>query len=81
VFSALEDCSRWFLTSAPIAFISALKICCTSGMQPPQPAPALVQDLTSPTLLQVPSFTTLLMSPLLTLWHEQTCVSSGLYSC
>jgi hypothetical protein len=31
-----------------------LKIDCTNGMQPPQPVPALVHDLTSPMLVHVP---------------------------
>jgi hypothetical protein len=40
-------------------------------MQPPQPVPAFVQDLTSPMDLQVPSLTVLTTSPLVTLWQEQ----------
>ena len=49
-------------------------------MQPAHPVPAFVQDLTSPKLLQLPSLTTLLISPFVTLWHEQIWVSSSLAS-
>lgn len=57
----------------------ALKMLVTSGMQPPHPVPALVHALTSPILLHVPFFTLAVTSTLVTLWHEQICVSSSLY--
>src|SRR3569833_3132357 len=60
-----------------MSFIVLLKMDVTSGMQPPQPVPALVHDFTSPRLLQLPSLTTLVTSALVTLWHEQICVSSS----
>jgi hypothetical protein len=58
--------------------IVLLKIDWTSGIQPPHPVPALVQDLTSAMDLQVPFFTLSATSPLVTLWQEQICVLSSL---
>jgi hypothetical protein len=48
-----------------------LKIDCTKGIQPPQPVPALVQDLTCAIVEQVPFFTLSTTSPFVTLWQEQ----------
>lgn len=58
-------------TSWPISSIVLLKIDWTKGMQPPQPVPALVHDLTSFMDLHVPFLTFEATSPLVTLWHEQ----------
>ena len=43
---------RWLLTATPRFFSSALRICVTSGAQPPQPVPALVCVFSAPTVVQ-----------------------------
>jgi hypothetical protein len=55
-----------------------LKMDCTSGMQPPQPVPAFVQDFTCAIVEQVPFLMFSTRSPLEVLWQEQICVSSSL---
>jgi hypothetical protein len=62
---------QWLETSWPISSMVLLKIDCTKGMQPPQPVPALVQDLTCAMVEQVPFLTLSTTSPLVTLWQEQ----------
>src|SRR4051794_16758265 len=69
---------RWLLTFLPAAFICALNRSVTSGRQPPQPVPALVQLLISSTEVRFLSRMALQIWPLVTLLHEQTCVSLGM---
>jgi hypothetical protein len=57
--------------------ISAFMTCVTSGTQPPQVAPALVQALSWPMVVQAPSPTAAQIRPLLTLLQEQICALSG----
>src|SRR5262249_46648875 len=64
-----------FLTALPAAASSAFSRSVTSGMQPPQPVPALVVFLRS-ARLQVPARTALQICPLVTLLHEHTCAAS-----
>src|SRR5579883_3021809 len=63
------------LTFLPDALIVALNRSVTSGRQPPQPVPALVQSLISSTEVRFLSRTASQICPLLTLLHEQICVS------
>src|SRR5215469_5717156 len=71
-----EKCShRALLTFLPDALIVALNRSVTSGRQPPQPVPALVHNLISSTLVRFLSRTASQIWPLLTLLHEQICVS------
>ena len=60
----------------PSLAISNFMTCVTSGTQPPQVAPALVQALISPMLVQ-PSPTAAQIWPLDTLLHEQSWALSG----
>lgn len=59
--------SRWLETSCPMSFIVLLKMDCTRGMHPPQPVPALVQDLTWAIVLQEPLLTLSTISAFVTL--------------
>ena len=66
-----SKCSqRRLLTSTPDSAIFALKRSVMRGTQPPQPVPALVQALRSPTE-QAPSSIAEQSSPLVTASHEQ----------
>src|SRR5579875_29543 len=63
------------LTFLPDALIVALNRLVTSGRQPPQPVPALVQSLISSTEVRFLSRMASQICPLVTLLHEQICVS------
>src|SRR5262249_22759009 len=69
---------RAVLTFLPAALIWALNRSVTSGRQPPQPAPALVQALTSSTEQRLLVRMASQIWPLLTLLQEQTWVSLGM---
>ena len=69
---------RSLLTLRPAASSSCLRRSVTNGRHPPQPVPARVRALTSPTVAQPPARTDAQMSPLLTPLHWQTCVSVGI---
>ena len=66
---------RALLTFLPDALIAALNRSVTSGRQPPQPVPAFVQSLISSTEVKFLSRMASQIWPLLTLLHEQICVS------
>src|SRR5579871_1717590 len=71
-----EKCShKALLTFLPDAFIVALNRSVTSGRQPPQPVPALVQSLISSTEVRFLSRMASQICPLVTLLQEQICVS------
>src|SRR6266436_1750910 len=69
---------RLLLTFLPAALICALKRSTTSGMQPPQPVPALVHALTSSTEQRFLSRMASQICALLTLLQEQTWASLGM---
>src|SRR5262245_55713374 len=64
------------LTLTPRFLSSALRICVTSGVQPPQVVPALVLVFSAPTVVQPPSMAAH-RPPFETLLHEQICAVSG----
>src|SRR6185295_12780343 len=59
------------LTLTPRFFSSALRICVTSGVQPPQVVPAFVLVLSAPTVVH-PASMAEQMPPFDTLLHEHT---------
>src|SRR6478752_1664679 len=64
------------LTFTPRFLSSALRICVTNGVQPPQVVPAFVLVLSAPTVVQ-PASMAPQMPPFVTLLHEQTQAVAG----